>query len=966
MGDTTMSKLYIYPENPPDENTIAAFRFIDDLCRPVHERCPVGYDPAAVPPDGSLSLTQGIDFIPEFPDPQNNLETAYADFQDFLRVTDLKNGKIPLKLIFHTDLDRETHTVDITPNGICLTAGDTEGIRRGLVWIEDEICRSGGPWLKIGSITRRAVICTRISRCFYGPIKRPPANRDELADDIDYYPDNYLNRLAHDGTNGLWLTISLRELLPSKIVPEFQPGEEGRRKLEKLRRTVRQCLRYGIKIYAFMIEPRWLDDDEPAALNNPEICGLHEGRQYAFCTSSEQGKAYLHEAFTELFCQVPGLGGVIDITVGERMTHCWSGCSRENRGLDWDGTECPRCKDMEPAQVLKSNLEIIEKAIHGVDPDAEFISWPYSQCGIWGEEKTEASAALTPSGVCHCFNFETSGRTEQLGKTCYAGDYWLSYIGPSQLYRRIADAVPKKKGARLFAKIQVGCSHEVATVPFVPVPSKLYYKYKAMHELGVSGAMQCWYFGSYPSAMTKAAGELSFTPFPESEDAFLAHLAKIRWGKAASAVVRAWKYFSEGYGNYPVVTVMGYYGPMHDGPVWPLYLEPANRPLSPSWRLTYSTSGDRIGESFYYLHSLNDILYLTGEMTRLFDMGDAVLESLDDCYREDPDCAGDLRVCRALTLQFKSANNIFHFYALREEMAFGCNVDRISNLNLMREIVLRERAISEELCDLCEQDGRLGFHSEAEGYKYHPAKLRWRIAQLDTLLSEDFPALRKRLEEGLEPFPEYCGESPEYKNYHAPYLENNAEVWNQVPERRDFVRDENSEEDFDTAWQAFHNGKTLFFRVRCKGGDARDRVELRMEPRSLWWYPATIIDRNGIWRAYEPSLFEDYGLTERDLERHVTVRETSDGWETVAEVPLTAIWRDDRRNPLRLNILRRRYDIPGIAQNKNEHSKEATANYVPRGGVFKWVRRDPIIPEYPRLIYTAQNTQEVGYLVFDD
>ena len=36
----------------------------------------------------------------------------------------------------------------------------------------------GAPWLK-----------DRISRCSFGPIKREPYNRDELMDDVDYYPD---------------------------------------------------------------------------------------------------------------------------------------------------------------------------------------------------------------------------------------------------------------------------------------------------------------------------------------------------------------------------------------------------------------------------------------------------------------------------------------------------------------------------------------------------------------------------------------------------------------------------------------------------------------------------------------------------------------------------------------------------------------------------------------------------------
>ena len=51
----------------------------------------------------------------------------------------------------------------------------------------------------------------RITRCFFGPIKRPPYNRDELMDDVDYYPDAYLDRLAREGVNGLWLTIEFKD-----------------------------------------------------------------------------------------------------------------------------------------------------------------------------------------------------------------------------------------------------------------------------------------------------------------------------------------------------------------------------------------------------------------------------------------------------------------------------------------------------------------------------------------------------------------------------------------------------------------------------------------------------------------------------------------------------------------------------------------------------------------------------------
>jgi len=958
-----MGKQYQYDGAPVFADAQIMAGFNNDLCRPMHAKMPVGWGDRKIPTDKNvLNLSGGITLIANFPDDSGYLETAYADFDDFLCVAGLKGEKYPLRIVYQKTQQHETHTISVTQEGITLSAGDTDGIRRGLVWIEDEICRCGGPYISIGQHTRHAVIRTRISRCFYGPIKRPPLNRDELSDDINYYPDGYLNRLAHDGTNGLWLTISLRELLPSKVVPEFNPGEEGKRKLEKLRRTVQQCLRYGIRIYAFMIEPRSLHISEPAARNNPDICGMREGNEYGFCTSSEQGKAYLHEAFSELFRQVPGLGGVINITVGERFTHCWSIYNRESRPANWSGTECPRCKDLDPAAVQQANLEIMASAIHSVAPDAEFISWPYSQYAIWGEEASLDSASRTPDDVCHCFNFESSGQQEQLSKIQYAGDYWLSYVGPSTLFRNMTDRVMKNPKARMFAKIQAGCSHEVATVPFVPVPSKLYDKYKAMHQLGISGVMQCWYFGNYPSPMTKAAGELAFAPLPESEDAFLLSLASIRWGTNAPAIVRAWKLFSQGYSNYPLNTVMGYYGPMHDGPTWPLYLEPANLPLAPSWKLTHPNSGDRIGESFYYTHTMDEILYLTGEMSRLFHAGNAILETLKDAYRNDPDCSGDLRVCRALTLQFASAYHIFRFYDLREKMAFGRNVNRLANLRIMRDIVLQEREISAELSQLCQEDMRLGFHSEAEGYKYNSEKLNWRIEQLDELLTVDFPALEQRLKAGEYPFPEYQGKSDEYKSYHAPFRKNTDHVWDSVPVACDFIRDENQTADCSTGWQAFYDDKNLHVRIVCEGGDLRDSVQLRMEPRSLWWYPPTTVWRDGHWEPIAKVHYHQYfGLTDEDLKREVVVKELENGWECTIRVSLATIARDDTRFPLRINIVRNRLDVEDA--HGQDASKIATHH---SGGCYKWVRCDPILPQYPRLIYSDQNTQEVGYLIFDE
>ena len=100
---------------------------------------------------------------------------------------------------------------------------------------------------------RKPFVRHRISRCFFGPTNRPPFFIDELTNDVDYYPEEYLNKLAHEGVNGLWLTMYFRDL-PSTLFPGR--GKDAEKRFAKLRKTVERCARYGIRIYVFLSEPK--------------------------------------------------------------------------------------------------------------------------------------------------------------------------------------------------------------------------------------------------------------------------------------------------------------------------------------------------------------------------------------------------------------------------------------------------------------------------------------------------------------------------------------------------------------------------------------------------------------------------------------------------------------------------------------------------------------------------------------
>lgn len=336
-------------------------------------------------------------------------------------------------------------------------------------------------------------------------------------------------------------------------------------------------------------------------------------------------------------------------------------------------------------------------------------------------------------------------------------DYWLSYTGPSDLFKITAEEAVKT-GHTIFAKMQVCCSHEIASVPYIPVPGILYKKYSEARKYGVEGIVQCWYFGNYPSIMSKIAGELSFEEKFENEDEFLRNVAAIWYGYSkADAVVKAWKLFEEGYRQYPLNVMFGYYGPAHDSIIWKLRLLPANIKLPRSWWIIDPADGDRIGESLLNGHTLQEAITLCDAMSKKWHEGVLVLESASDEITEQ------ISVAKAVDLLFDSTGNILKFYSLREKLGYG-EGNPAELLEIMEQIVLKEIENSRKMIPLCDADGRLGYHSEAVGYKFFPEKLRDRIAYLENLLKTEFEVVKKRVDSGLVALEYYCGNKQE-KHY---------------------------------------------------------------------------------------------------------------------------------------------------------------------------------------------------------
>lgn len=872
---------YLDPRGVPPQPIAESMYFIDDLKTPLWVRHP--WDNGSKG-EQDADLSRGVTIKKGFDDPGHRLETAYRDLVNFLSAGNVnsKNGQYIIETVYEPDMKDEAFRLEINLHSCRILATDVEGIRRGIFYIEDAMLKKRGPYLPLGNSNHFAAIEKRIIRGYFSPTKRAgsrprkgdePVVIDELMNDIDYYPDEYLNRLAHQGVNGLWLSLSgynddgdrvgFGDLVSTSITPN--EGVNGEKRLKKLRAVVEKCLSYGIKTYLFTIEPYVnLKKEAPVFDTYPESEVIGNKGARNLCASAEPGQKYLYEATNKIFKAIPELGGLINISHGERPTTCLSAISAVGRGR----IDCPRCSKLPPWKILSNALSAMEQGMHDAAPDAELISWlymPQPQSQSSTSADTLASwvydiPAHTPEGVILQFNFTSGVERTVFGKKLIGGDYWLSPPGPSPRYVEISETA-RKNGTVLSAKIQTGTSHEVTTVPYVPVPSALYKKFAAMRNLGVSHTMLTWYFGNAPGMMIKAAGLLSYDELPD-EETFLQELASIYWKpEDVPKIAEAWKHFENGYNNYPLTNRFQYYGPMHDGPVWPLLLKPQDAPLSPTWQLVSSQtlspwppSGDRVGDSFTDLLSLQEVVNLSKEMSVNWAKGVEILNDLEPGYSNEPDRILDIGLAKAMGIQFQSGYNILRFYMLREKMLRMTGMDRLEILEELKKIIYEELELDSELLLLSRRDSRLGFHPEAEGYKYYPAKIRWRMDQLRKVLSTDFPVVEKMIRDGQKLFPEYTGKAAE------------GLVANSHPVNKDMFTSRRNKIVFptDLTWQAFYHGTAseLFkwasvhdkdgLYILVKGSEElKERsiipsgITVRLQPRRLWpgqRYPFKISD----------------------------------------------------------------------------------------------------------------------------
>ena len=576
----------------------------------------------------------------------------------------------------------------------------------------------------------------------------------EIENSLEVYSEDYLKEIADEGFSGIWLHLKLQDSIRSSPFPEF--GKKSEQHLEILNRLAEKAGRFGIKIYFYLCEPRGLKAEDPFWKKHPGVKGQpvnfnvgssdFDGKYFALCTSTQEVKEYLEESSCRLFKQIPGLGGLFCITASEFHTHCYSHYPKAMKKFtdpymeEWKKDEfiCGRCADRDPSEIIAEIVSLINKGVKSASPDADVIAWTWSWTIIEPDPQKKL-ISLLPKDVILMSDWERGGSKYVCGKRYPVDEYSFSYPGPSPRFKKQLN-IAKAKGMRIMAKIQISNTHELASVPYLPLPGLLADKMKSMKESGVDGYLGCWAFGGNISPMTRLAGRMSrFPQVPVSKA--IAEIAGNEFGeKSAAAVTAAWAHFAKAWHPYPFSIPFLYFGPINYATAYPISLDVSKGSLIYSCMALKRNAKNRLVTS----DSLE-------EWIRPFDAGTVAcalrqilpewkkgIGILRKSLAADPDnrrLEEELNLAEHIELSVRSTINIVRFYPLIRkfrEKADGAGRKRAAG-ELKKifedelEITVRDRVI-------IGSDSRLGYHAEAHCRLFTEEDLDYKISFLKSQL----------------------------------------------------------------------------------------------------------------------------------------------------------------------------------------------------------------------------------------
>lgn len=704
--------------------------------------------------------------------------TAYDHLAGFLKSSlnvdlsaDRTDRAIRLVLDDTLDGDTETHRLRVGETGIEIAGVDVFGVLQGVFRLEALMKERGGPFVPSGEQIRKPLFRNRVHRSALSPFyleeltgldgppfdvrswraMQYPAYIEEDAGPDVFYHDNHLLRFAEHGFNGIWVRACLRHFAKQSAFPEF--GEHSDAILGKLRALCRRANRQGMRVFLYMQEPLGFHESDPFWEKYPHIKGIVTPHApiYTMCTANQEVLAYMREGSQYMFEHCPELAGILLISASEFPSHCYCHARRsddpqERQKAIAEGKLCPRCEPRTPQEVIAEVITSIRDGVKAANPSAEVIAWNWSW-SFFEEDPQIGVLERLPEDVIVMGDYERGTQTKALDFDYLNDEYSIKVIGPSPRFQGVAD-FQASRNMPVYAKLQIGTTHEIPNVPYLPTLQKIAKKYIGLPAAGVSGMMTCWNFGNMLSLGTETANEFSWDPQEQDPDKGVWRVAARNFGsRAADLVTQGWARISEAQDDFPGSIPVMYYGPISRAPAFHFEFDTIDQDFPRSWLLDDQTRGDRLERwsspfgPAKVAECFRAVVAKWGEGVALMRQAISLTEG-DDRVRLERE-TGPAEMCR---LQLLCSANLIEFLLARNALLDATDAqEKSAQLDTMERLCRAELEDAAAAIPLCEADSRLGWHGEAYGYMITPELIEEKLAGLRQILEARIPAERAKL-----------------------------------------------------------------------------------------------------------------------------------------------------------------------------------------------------------------------------
>ncbi len=563
-----------------------------------------------------------------------------------------------------------------------------------------------------------------------------------IAGSVESYTDDVLAGIATEGFTGIWIFGLLRELMSSRVFPELdRPGATQR--LTALQALIDRAAQHGLGVYLYFNDPVGVDIDDPFWLTHAGLKGVEKWHKHALCTSTPEVQAFFRDAVASVMNPLRGLGGVILITACEDLTHCWSK-SAVRKGAP--PPTCPRCREREPADLILELIQVWADVRASHPTPFRILAWNWEWSYYYPDPQAPIVTRL-PAGVELLLGFEMGGEKDWQGRTIPVGEYALSFAGPGKQFLLTRETV-RASGIPVHAKIEINNTHELCSVPNLPVLATLHTRFAALSALETAGFLGCWSMGARLTLNTAAMRLFRRDPAAfMDETTFLDALARDYFGLTETGpVLHSWRAFSTAFNHYPFFISLLYNGPHNDAPARPLSLQYAGKPIGRSW--CADEPGDDLAnalKAFFADRSSFTLDEVIAGFTRVRDGWEAALPAYAAALMPTPGLADDQgrhreeerSVACMLAIQFRSIVNVFRFYREQQRVLRETGLTAPCALPpdpALLAIMNEEIANGARALPLVDADPRLGYHQDIHGYKYNGTMIRAKIAVMQAEL----------------------------------------------------------------------------------------------------------------------------------------------------------------------------------------------------------------------------------------